>query len=69
MPAGIYDEEPRPDMTLQQPAALEEPPRALVRVELIVDGFRTVGRLNLPPAQGRLVDLLNFGGEPVIFAL
>ena len=66
MPADAYDEELQPDMTLQQPAAVEEPSRALLRVELITDGFRMVGSLEIHRAGGRLVDFLNFGGEPVL---
>ena len=65
MPADAYDEELQPDMTVQQPAAVEEPSRALLRVELITDGFRMVGSLEIHRAGGRLVDFLNFGGEPV----
>lgn len=66
MPADAYDEELQPDMILQQPAAVEEPSRALLRVELITDGFRMVGSLEIHRAGGRLVDFLNFGGEPVL---
>ncbi|KPJ50577.1 MAG: hypothetical protein AMJ38_01635 [Dehalococcoidia bacterium DG_22] len=66
MPADAYDEELRPDMTLQQPAALEGPPRALLRLELITDGFHMVGSMELHRAGGRLVDFLNFSGEPVL---
>lgn len=65
MPADAYDEELQPDMTVQPPAAVEEPSRALLRVELITDGFRMVGSLEIHRAGGRLVDFLNFGGEPV----
>ena len=43
-----------------------ESARVLLQAELITDGFRMVGRPDLPPAQGRLVDLLNFRGEPII---
>jgi hypothetical protein len=43
-----------------------ESARVLVQAELITEGFRIVGRLDLPPAQARLVDFLNFCGEPVI---
>lgn len=43
-----------------------ESTRVLVQAELITEGFRMVGRLDLPPAQARLVDFLNFCGEPVI---
>jgi hypothetical protein len=66
MSAGIYEEEPRADMALQQPSALEEPSPALLRAELITEGFCMVGRLDLPTAHRRLVDLLNFHTEPVI---
>lgn len=61
-----YDEEPQPDMTLQQPLAPEEPRRALLSVELITDGFHIVGSLQLHRAGGRLLDFLNFGGESVL---
>jgi len=53
-------------MTIQQQAAVEESSRALLRVELITDGFRVVGSLEIHRAGGRLVDFLNFGGEPVL---
>jgi len=43
-----------------------ETARVLFQAELITDGFCMVGRLDLPPAQVRLVDILNFCGEPVI---
>jgi hypothetical protein len=43
-----------------------ESARELFQAELITEGFFMVGRLDLPPAQARLVDLLNFQGEPVI---
>jgi hypothetical protein len=65
-PTDVHDEELRPDMTLQQSAALEEPPRGLLPVELITDSFHMVGSLQLHRAGVRLVDFLNFGGEPVI---
>ncbi len=53
-------------MALQETLSMVESARVLFQVELITDGFCMVGRLDLPPAQARLVDLLNFGGEPVI---
>ena len=53
-------------MALQETLAMVESARVLFQAELITDGFCMVGRLDLPPAQARLVDLLNFGGEPVI---
>ena len=37
-----------------------------LHVELITEGFRIVGRLDVPSAQGRLVDILNFSDEHVI---
>jgi hypothetical protein len=66
MLADAYDEGLQPETTLQQPAAVEEPSRALLRVELITDGFRVVASLEIHRAGGRLVDFLNFSGEPVL---
>lgn len=43
-----------------------ESDRVLFQAELITEGFCMLGRLDLPSTQGRLVDLLNFRGEPVI---
>jgi hypothetical protein len=43
-----------------------ESARVVSQAELITDGFCMVGRLDLPPTQARLVDLLNFRGEPII---
>jgi len=43
-----------------------ESARVLFQAELITEGFRMVGRLDLPLTQGRLADILNFRGEPVI---
>jgi hypothetical protein len=37
-----------------------------LRAELVTDGFCMAGRLDVLSAQGRLVDILNFGGEPFI---
>ena len=37
-----------------------------LHVELITEGFCIVGRLDVPSAQGRLVDILNFSDEHVI---
>lgn len=45
---------------------MAESARVLSQAELITEGFCMVGRLDLPATQGRLVDLLNFRGEPVI---
>ncbi|KPK21591.1 MAG: hypothetical protein AMJ76_02325 [Dehalococcoidia bacterium SM23_28_1] len=43
-----------------------ESARRLFRAELVTDSFCMAGRLDLPPGQGRLVDILNFAGEHVI---
>ena len=42
------------------------PARASLQAEFITEDFCMVGRLDLPPGQGRLTDLLNFRAEPVI---
>jgi hypothetical protein len=54
------------DVAFQETLAMVESNRVLSQAELITDGFCMVGRLDLPPAQARLVDFLNFRGEPVI---
>ena len=42
------------------------PDRVSFTAELITDGFCMKGRLDLPTGHRRLLNLLNFGGEPVI---
>ncbi|KPK46628.1 MAG: hypothetical protein AMJ77_05590 [Dehalococcoidia bacterium SM23_28_2] len=42
------------------------PSRIALQTELFTNGSHMVGRLNMPPGQGRLVDVLNFRGESVI---
>jgi hypothetical protein len=54
------------DIPIQKALAMVESARVLLQAELITEGFRMVGRLDLPPAQARLVDFFNFCGEPVI---
>jgi hypothetical protein len=43
-----------------------ESARKLFQAELITERFCLLGRLDLPSGQARLVDLLNFRGEPII---
>jgi hypothetical protein len=50
----------------QETLTMVESARTLFQAELITEGFRMVGRLDLPPAQPRLVDFLNFRDEPFI---
>jgi hypothetical protein len=63
---GACEERLSHDMALQEALAMVESARVLFQAELITEGFSMAGRLDLPPTQGRLVDLLNFRGEPVI---
>jgi len=43
-----------------------ESTRVLFQAELITEHFCMLGRVDLPATQGRLVDTLNFHGEPII---
>ncbi len=66
MAGGVCEEGLSHDMAFRETLAMVESNRVLSQAELITDGFCMVGRLDLPPAQARLVDFLNFRGEPVI---
>ncbi|MGQ9572748.1 MAG: hypothetical protein ACUVV3_06130 [Dehalococcoidia bacterium] len=66
MSANVYDAKLRPDVAPEQSAAPDGPTRALVQAELFTDGFHIIGSLELHRAGARLVDFLNFGGEPVL---
>jgi hypothetical protein len=66
MAGDVCEEGLSPDIAIQEVLAMVESAWASLHVELITEGFCMVGRLDLPGAQGRLVDVLNFGGEHVI---
>lgn len=53
-------------MLIQETLTMVESARVTLQAELITQGFRMVGHLDLPLAQTRLVDFFNFRGEPVI---
>ncbi len=42
------------------------PNRIALQAELFTNSAHMVGRLNMPPGHGRLVDLLNFRSEPFV---
>ena len=66
MAGDVCEEGLSPDTTVQGVLAMMESAWTSLHVELITEGFCIVGRLDVPSAQGRLVDILNFSDEHVI---
>jgi hypothetical protein len=66
MAGDVCEEGLSPDTTVQGVLAMMESAWTSLHVELIMEGFCIVGRLDVPSAQGRLVDILNFSDEHVI---
>jgi hypothetical protein len=66
MAGDVWEEGLSPHIAAQEVQAMVESGRSSLRVELITQSFCMVGHLDLPNAQGRLVDVLNFRDEHVI---